>query len=563
MYTRRKPSNMMITNPIQATTNNHKMKAADVRAPDQESHILSFDAFTNGPGECSLRHYSDIVSHQSLNGQQDGQNTFVTHQESGCMSVIKKSIDNVERSDSQPNRSAPEPSHVMLCGWLKQSEGSTSSELCSDALSNILNSDKFSELCGLLLKNLGVANVKQVLDIDAISSMIKNGAYETSPLLYLKDIQQVWTKLQQVGSDIITLANNLSHKSRAHYNKVNLNKLTNRPINEPNVQVRLHSRIVRLYGNKRNTHEQIYIIMNGHDHTNKKTSFANRSCSFGSFTSLQLQSQTPCSFITFFQQFTKQPTSEAHVCHECGEKADVFNCLVCDSCEDIYHLPCIGLLDTAVPPLSWYCTRCVSNGVESPHNNCMVCEKLNTSTSTPLVNRVPTTNQSHVTNENQSSNICFMCKAEVKMGDEFRKCEHLQCGHKFYHSKCLSSRQLGLCGTVWYCPSCLCRRCRVDKDDDQIVLCDMCDEAYHIYCASPQLLSIPKGSWFCRKCDRKLNQMKTMRRVYESMQKKVKIEDGLEERHEEMDEREGLDMLVNAAKSLSYPDAFWNTRSSV
>ncbi|XP_076955262.1 PHD finger protein EHD3-like [Bidens hawaiensis] len=484
-YTRRrKPRDMMTTNPIQTTTNNHKMKAADVRAPDQENHILSFDAYTSGPGECSLRHCSNIASqqmHQSLNGQQDGQNTFVTHQESGCMPVIKKSLDNVERSDNQPNSSATEPSHVTLCGWLKQSEGSTSSELCSGVLLNILNSDKFSELCGLLLKNFGVANVKQVLDIDAISSKIKNGAYETSPLLYLKDIQQVWTKLQQVGCDIITLASNLSDISRAHYNK----------------------------------------------------------------------------FVT------KQPTSEARICHECGEKAEVFNCLVCDSCEDIYHLPCIELLDTAVPPSSWYCTTCVSNRVGSPHDNCMICEKLNTSASTPLVNRVPTTNQSHVTNENQSSNICFMCKTEVKMGDEFRKCEHLLCGHKFYHSKCLSSRQLGLCGLVWYCPSCLCRRCRVDKDDDQIVLCDGCDEAYHIYCASPQLLSIPKGNWYCRKCDRKLNQMKTMRRVYESMQKKVKIEDELEKGHEEMDEREGLDMLVNAAKTLSYPDAFWNTRSSV
>ncbi|KAF5765887.1 putative histone-lysine N-methyltransferase chromatin regulator PHD family [Helianthus annuus] len=470
---------------IKMSDSDDKMKAADGSVPNQDNHLLSFDASTYEPGECSLRPCSN--GHEnSLAGC--SQNTCMTHKESGFTPVIKKSLDNVERSDNQTNSSAPEPSRDMSCGLSKQSEGSTHSELCFGALSDILNSDKFSQVCGLLLKNFGVVNVNQVLNIDAISSKMKNGAYETSPVLCVKDIQQVWTKLQQVGNEMVTLANNLSDISRAHYD----------------------------------------------------------------------------------QCFRKPHATEAGGCQRCGEKAEVKNCLVCDSCEDVYHLSCTELVGTEIP-LNWYCASCVSNGAGSPHDNCVVCEKLKASASVPLVNGVSTNEQSQdvpnlhdVTDENQSSNICFMCKSEVKIGDDYKRCGHSLCGHKFYHAKCLTSKQLVVCGPCWYCPSCLCRRCLVDKDDDQIVLCDGCDEAYHIYCTLPQLLSIPKGSWFCRKCDRKVKGINTMKRVYESMQKKVKIEDGLEKAEREAtDEREGIDMLVTAAKTLGSSDAFWNTRSNI
>ncbi|KAI3761866.1 hypothetical protein L1987_52288 [Smallanthus sonchifolius] len=469
------------------TNSDDKIKAADGSVADQDKRMLSFDAFTNGPGECSLRHCSNSIlqqMRQSLNGHEDGlggciQNTFVTYQESGCMDKTKKSLENVERSDNQTNGSTPELSGVMSCGLLKQSEGSTSSELCWRALSDILNSDKFYELRGLLLKNFGVDNVNRVLGIDAISLKMKNGAYETSPMPYLKDMQQVWTKLQQVCNEMVTLAHSLSDESK---------------------------------------------------------------------------------------QFVRKPwAAEPRICQGCEQKAEVKDCLVCDSCEDIYHLSCTELVGTQIPPINWYCARCVSNGLGSPHDNCVVCEKLKAAAPIPLVNGIPITDQSQdapngserhlhdVTDENQSSNICFVCKLEVKIGDNSRTCSHSLCIHKFYHYKCLTSKQLGVWGPCWYCPSCLCRRCLVDKDDDQIVLCDSCDEAYHIYCVSPQLPAIPKGSWFCVKCDRELKRLRTMRRVYERMQKKVKIEDGSEkvEPEEAMNEREGLDMLVSAAKTLS------------
>ena len=33
-----------------------------------------------------------------------------------------------------------------------------------------------------------------------------------------------------------------------------------------------------------------------------------------------------------------------------------------------------------------------------------------------------------------------------------------------------------------------------------MLLCDRCDNAYHMYCLKPKLKSIPQGDWFCPEC---------------------------------------------------------------
>jgi hypothetical protein len=53
------------------------------------------------------------------------------------------------------------------------------------------------------------------------------------------------------------------------------------------------------------------------------------------------------------------------------------------------------------------------------------------------------------------------------------------------------------------CIFCACRVCFGKHDKEKILLCDKCDEEYHIYCLTPPLTSIPKGSkkWYCPNCD--------------------------------------------------------------
>ncbi|XP_052173184.1 methyl-CpG-binding domain-containing protein 9-like [Diospyros lotus] len=46
----------------------------------------------------------------------------------------------------------------------------------------------------------------------------------------------------------------------------------------------------------------------------------------------------------------------------------------------------------------------------------------------------------------------------------------------------------------------ICKVCGVDKDDDNVLLCDTCDSEYHTYCLSPPLAKIPEGNWYCPSC---------------------------------------------------------------
>ena len=45
-----------------------------------------------------------------------------------------------------------------------------------------------------------------------------------------------------------------------------------------------------------------------------------------------------------------------------------------------------------------------------------------------------------------------------------------------------------------------CENCRSTTDEERMVLCDMCDSGYHIYCLEPKLKAIPEGEWICKVC---------------------------------------------------------------
>uniref|UniRef100_A0A8C0N9V4 [histone H3]-trimethyl-L-lysine(4) demethylase n=1 Tax=Canis lupus familiaris TaxID=9615 RepID=A0A8C0N9V4_CANLF len=46
----------------------------------------------------------------------------------------------------------------------------------------------------------------------------------------------------------------------------------------------------------------------------------------------------------------------------------------------------------------------------------------------------------------------------------------------------------------------VCRICSRGDEDDKLLLCDGCDDTYHIFCLIPPLPEIPRGVWRCPKC---------------------------------------------------------------
>ena len=44
-----------------------------------------------------------------------------------------------------------------------------------------------------------------------------------------------------------------------------------------------------------------------------------------------------------------------------------------------------------------------------------------------------------------------------------------------------------------------CKVCKKDSDHSNLLLCEHCNDEYHIYCLNPPLQSVPEGDFFCGK----------------------------------------------------------------
>ena len=42
-----------------------------------------------------------------------------------------------------------------------------------------------------------------------------------------------------------------------------------------------------------------------------------------------------------------------------------------------------------------------------------------------------------------------------------------------------------------------CLVCGLDDNHPTLLLCDVCDGAYHLACLSPPMVSVPEGDWIC------------------------------------------------------------------
>lgn len=47
-----------------------------------------------------------------------------------------------------------------------------------------------------------------------------------------------------------------------------------------------------------------------------------------------------------------------------------------------------------------------------------------------------------------------------------------------------------------------CEKCGSGERSEELILCDKCDQGFHMKCLRPIVVRIPIGSWLCPKCSR-------------------------------------------------------------
>ena len=83
----------------------------------------------------------------------------------------------------------------------------------------------------------------------------------------------------------------------------------------------------------------------------------------------------------------------------------------------------------------------------------------------------------------------------------------------------------------------MCESCGSGEREERIILCDGCDKAYHLECATPVLDEVPQGEWYCVSCGERERKAQALReernrkeRERRAREKKVRDEENEEER---------------------------------
>ncbi|TKW14934.2 hypothetical protein SEVIR_5G200100v4 [Setaria viridis] len=401
---------------------------------------------------------------------------------------------------------------------------------CQNVLMNILRSENFAVLCSVLCRTVHQDEGRtRYFDFDVIDLRMKNGSYGHKPELFLHDLKLLWENLKVAGQNIILLANNLSNLTEDSYEKL-VGRARLSSDGEPNGAVVTISEPQSL---------------------------------------VQSDALVPSTSQGFNQLDQPGPSylSDVHNnCNQCGKEARGGSILKCSRCMVSCHISCIEPPNPSISTGSWCCKNCSATCIEpveddnSLHGNCVVCDRLEVCRS-PKCEDAPNDDSRAMVISSVSSvgdpelpevdtgGSCKICGDPEEDDKRFLICGHIHCLYKYYHIRCLKSKQIA--GDVqqdkpcWYCPSCLCRVCLSDKDDDLTILCDSCDEAYHLYCITPRRTSIPKGRWYCSSCS--VARAKEGMRQYErTLKLHQKDNAGQQSRN-----YEGLDLLVSAVEQLS------------
>lgn len=100
--------------------------------------------------------------------------------------------------------------------------------------------------------------------------------------------------------------------------------------------------------------------------------------------------------------------------------------------------------------------------------------------------------------------------------------------------------------------SIMCTTCGGGEDEENMLLCDGkgCENAYHLYCLSIPISSIPVGDWFCDEClQAKREEEDKKRRI--AAGEKIEEEDDDDDWHEEFGFGEGKVFTLESFKKMA------------
>ncbi len=98
---------------------------------------------------------------------------------------------------------------------------------------------------------------------------------------------------------------------------------------------------------------------------------------------------------------------------------------------------------------------------------------------------------------------CDWCRKKNNE-DELLQCSN--CG-LYYHFACLELPPISLSkiqehdASKWKCSNCKdCTLCKASGNEQELLLCDLCDRGFHTFCLNPPLHQAPSGRWVCDDC---------------------------------------------------------------
>merc|ERR1719438_313840 len=94
-----------------------------------------------------------------------------------------------------------------------------------------------------------------------------------------------------------------------------------------------------------------------------------------------------------------------------------------------------------------------------------------------------------------------------------------------------------------------CKICRRKVDPDKMLLCDGCDNAYHMYCLKPKLKAIPEGDWYCPECKPKERVRSPKKKVRKSFSLHEEVGSDEEEQEEEKPKKKANNKKKRAVES--------------